>query len=105
MSASLGQSYTATAPLFASRLSRLYGQLRVTSSPDNPKSIVVYASDDIEVVIWESDFFADDRCFSTIVTLDRDTLDKGFIEVEQRAAVEGRAVWRVFQARQCHRPL
>ena len=75
--------------------SRLYGQLRVTSSPDDLKTIVVYPSDDIEVVIWENDFFADDRCFSTIVTLDRDTLDKGFAEVDQRAAVQGRAVRRV----------
>ncbi len=75
--------------------SRLNGRLRVTSSPDDPKSIVVYPSDDIEVVIWENDFFADDRCFSTIVTLDRDTLDKGFAEVDQRAAVQGRAVRRV----------
>ncbi len=74
--------------------SRLESQLWVTSRPNNPKSIVVYPNDDIEVVIWESDFFADDRCFSTIVTLDRDTLDKGFVDVEQTAAVGGRAVRR-----------
>lgn len=60
------------------RWSRLVSERRVAT---NPRSMRVYENERLIVAIYEEDFFADDRCFTTDVTLDRAILDRGSLEL------------------------
>ncbi len=74
---------------------RLRSQLLVRTSPRRPASLRVYPDDQLHVVIWEDDIFQDDRCFSTVVTLDSAALDDEFLDIEETSVEAGRAVQRV----------
>ena len=62
---------------------RLLRQLRMRTSPREPSSLRVYPNDELHIVLWERDLFVDDRCFSTIVALDRATLEEGFLDIAE----------------------
>ncbi len=67
------------------RFKSLESQRRVMRTPG---SVRVYANEKIDIGIWEEDFLFDDNCFSTSVTLDPSTLEKGFLEIGKAAARE-----------------
>ncbi len=75
---------------------RLRSLLRMRSSPGRPATLRVYPDDDLVVVLWEDDAMEDDRCYSTVVKLDRETLEKGFFEVADTAMEDGQVGRRVF---------
>lgn len=77
------------------RWHRLRRQLRMRTSPRNPATLRVYPNDELHVVLWEADFFADDRCFSTVVTVGPAALNEGFLDIEETSVRGGRAVQRV----------
>lgn len=65
------------------RLKGLESQRRVMRTPG---SVRVYANEKLNIGIWEDDLLFDDRCFTTSVTLDRSTLERGFLEIGKAAA-------------------
>ena len=57
---------------------RLINERRWTT---DPSSMPVYENERLVVGLYEDDLFADDRCLSAVIRLDRATLDKGSLEL------------------------
>ena len=49
----------------------------------NPRSMRVYENERINVELWEDDVLFDDFCLDTDITLDREILDRGSLELHQ----------------------
>ncbi len=58
-------------------------ELRSLISMSTPGSLRVYPNDSLRLKLMEKDAFADDTCATWELTLDRETLDKGGIDLER----------------------
>ena len=71
-------------PLVARRsvLKTRQGALRALVSMTTPGSLRVYANDSLSLSLMEKDVFADDTCATWQLTLDREILQKGGVDLE-----------------------